>query len=278
MAFTFILVIVMDLRVFGALAASVGGPLFMFFILVFKNNFVQSFSFKFNWRIIKDLLSLGIVYAFSLLIINLNYRLDVILLDKMSTAYELGIYSKGASITQYLWQIPMLLSTVVFSRSAVSKNSRGFSFKVAQLLRVSFIIIALGATVLAIFSRIIIIGMYGEKFSESVAVLNFLLPGVIILTIFKVMNMDLAGKGMPWVAMKAMIPSLFVNLLLNILLIPKMGALGAAISSTMSYTLAGVLFLYFYCKAVNISIGDIIRFKKSDFDPLIAFGRKILNK
>ena len=30
---------------------------------------------------------------------------DIILLDKLSNAYELGIYAKGAAITQYLWQI-----------------------------------------------------------------------------------------------------------------------------------------------------------------------------
>src|SRR5690606_37089712 len=121
--------------------ASVGAPLFMSIILLFKNKFLNAFSLQYNWNIIKSMLSLGIVYAISLLVINLNYKTDIIILDELSTAYELGIYSKGSAITQYLWQIPMIFSPIVFARSAVSKNSQDFSFKVAQLLRLSFIAI-----------------------------------------------------------------------------------------------------------------------------------------
>ncbi len=221
------------------------------------------------------MLSLGLIYAFSLLIINLNYKADYILLDKLSTAYELGIYSKGASITQYLWQIPMLLSTIVFARSAVSKSDRAFSLKIAQLLRLSFILIGFASLVLLFLSEFIIIKMYGEPFRDSILVLQCLLPGVVILTIFKVMNMDLAGKGKPWVAIKAMGPSLIVNIILNYIFIPKYGATGSAFSSTISYVVAGISFLYYYSKEVNVSVKEIVSFKKSDFDPIINIINKI---
>lgn len=274
---TFVFIIALGLGVGGAMAAMVGGPLCMFFILLFKNKFIHFFSLRFEWSVIKKMLSLGVIYAIALFVINLNYKLDIILLDKLSNSYELGIYSKGAGITQYLWQIPMLFSTVVFARSAVSKNDRAFSLKVAQLLRVSFIIIGVLALILILASEPIIVGMYGEKFRESSTVLKYLLPGVLILTIFKVMNMDLAGKGKPWVSMKAMIPSLIINIILNLLLIPKYGANGAAISSTVSYGVAGLLFLYFYSKTVNISIREIFKLRRSDFDPIIHALRKLRN-
>lgn len=272
---TVLFVMLLQWDVKGAMVASVGGPLFMFFVLLFKNKFLDFFSFRYDWNIIKQMLSLGIVYATALFVINLNYRVDVILLDKLSNAYELGIYSKGAGITQYLWQIPMLLSTVVFARSAVSKNDKAFSLKVAQLLRVSFVIIGVVSVGLLLFSELIIVGMYGENFRESISVLNYLLPGVLILTIFKVMNMDLAGKGKPWVSMKAMIPALVINVVINIILIPDMGADGAAISSTVSYGVAGILFLFFYSKAVNVPIKDILRYKKTDFEPILNVLKKL---
>src|SRR5690606_22799153 len=85
---TAILVMVLDLGVSGAMAAAIGGPLFMFFVLLFKNKFIQSFSFRFDWKIIKSMLSLGVIYAISLLVINLNYKVDIILLDKLSTPFE----------------------------------------------------------------------------------------------------------------------------------------------------------------------------------------------
>src|SRR5690606_32691573 len=214
------------------------------------------------------MLSLGVIYAISLLVINLNYKVDIILLDKLSTPFEMGIYSKGSGITQYLWQIPMLFSTIVFARSAVSRDDIGFSLKVAQLLRLSFLFIGGASIVLILFSELIIVGMYGEEFRGSISVLNYLLPGVLILTIYKVMNMDLAGKGKPWIAMQAMLPALVINIILNILFIPKYGANGAAVSSTISYAFAGLLFLWFYSIAVKVPIKTILTYKKSDFDPL----------
>src|SRR5690606_33684852 len=91
---TVCLVMAFNLGVSGAMAATIGGPLFMFFVLLFKNKFIQAFSLRIDWKIIKSMLSLGVVYAVSLLIINLNYKVDIILLDKLSTPFEMGIYSK----------------------------------------------------------------------------------------------------------------------------------------------------------------------------------------
>lgn len=272
---TIVFVVAIKLDVAGAMIASIGGPFLMAIILLFKNKFIQAFSFKYDWKIIKSMLSLGIVYAISLLVINLNYKVDIILLERLSTPYEIGLYSKGAGITEYLWQIPMLLSTIIFARSAVSKDDRLFSLKVAQLLRLSFIIIGIASVALLLLSELIIVGMYGEPFRGSITVLNYLLPGVLILTVYKVMNMDLAGKGKPWISMKAMIPALIINIIINFLLIPKYGANGAAISSTISYSIAGILFLYFYSRETQISILTIIKYNKSDFDPIINILDKI---
>jgi len=265
----FIFLIGLRMGVEGAMLATVGGPLFMFVVLIFRNDFLGYLSMRFNWAIIKQMLNLGSVYATALFVINLNYRIDVILLDKLSTSYELGIYAKGAGITQYLWQIPMLLSTVVFARSVSTKNSKQFSFKVAQLMRVSFLLIGLASFVLYLCSKFLIITMYGVEFKESVAILNLLLPGVLILTIFKVMNMDLAGKGRPLSSLKAMLPALFLNIVLNFIFIPNYGAIGAAISSTISYAFGGLVFMLVYCKETDLRLKDLWHFKMSDFDFLL---------
>jgi len=272
---TTLFVALFKIGVHGAMIAMIGGPLSMFIILLIKNKLLSHFSIKYKWNIIKPMLSLGITYAFSLFIINLNYKTNLILLDKLSNPYELGIYSKGASITEYLWQIPMLFSTIVFARSATSKNDYQFSLKVAHLLRISLLAIGFLSILLLLLSERIILLMYGIKFKDSITVLNYLLPGVLILTFYKVMNMDLAGKGKPWVAMWAMIPSLVINIIMNLLLIPCMGANGAAISSTISYSIAGLLFLFLYSKTVNISVLEILAYKKSDLDFLKSFFKKI---
>lgn len=260
------LVVILDLSIEGAMAAAVTGPLLMSIIMLRKNGFFLAFSLKLELRVIQSLLSLGMVYAIALLVINLNYKLDIILLDKLSTDYETGVYSKGASLIQYLWQIPMLLSTIIFARSASAKNSLAFSKTVTKLLRVSFIVIGSASLVLALIAPWMIELLFGKAFLPSATVLLYLLPGVLLLTIFKVLNMDLAGRGKPWISMKAMVPALVVNVVLNIFLIPIMGANGAAVASTVSYSLAAILFLLIYSKEVQIPVKEIMHYRKSDFN------------
>jgi len=186
------LVVFFEYGIAGAMLALVLGPLFLFFILLLKNNFIEAFSLNFNIKIIKSLLSLGMIYAISLLIINLNYKIVIIIMDKLSNSFQLGIYSKGSQIVQHLWHIPMLMSTLIFARSANAKDDKAFSKKVAQLLRLSIVVIGCASIVLVFISKFLIVGLYGEPFVKSTPVLQILLPGVLLLTLFKVLNIWLA--------------------------------------------------------------------------------------
>jgi O-antigen/teichoic acid export membrane protein len=243
--------------------------------LLFKSKGIDAFSFYIEWSVIKRMLGLGSIYALNIFVILLNFRVDIILLDYLSSPFEVGIYSKGMGITEYLWQIPMLFSHVVMQRSAISTDDRAFSLKITQLLRLSLIVIGAASLVLGLLSKFIIVGMYGEAFSGSVSVLIILLPGILLLTFYKVMSTDLAGKGKPWITLKAMTLALPINLILNWYLIPNYGANGAAISSTISYSFAAFLFLHYYSKEVNISIKTILNFQKSDFIPVINLLEKL---
>lgn len=280
LSFVFILIFIVgiNLDIAGVLLSAIVGPFLMTILLINRSRFFKGLSSKYDWKIIGSMLSLGVTYAIALFIINLNYRIDIILMDKLSTPFELGVYSKGAGVTQYLWQIPMILSTIVFSRSSTSKDDRQFTLKVAILLRLSFVAVTIISCCLMLFADTVIISMYGLEFFKSIRVLQILLPGVIILTVFKVMNMDLAGKGKPWVSLKAMIPALIVNVILNLKLIPEYGANGAAASSTISYSLAGILFLLFYSKETGVAIKDIVQYKRSDFQPFFVLFKQLIKR
>lgn len=275
LVFTVLFVYLIPLDIEGYLIALLVGPLVISAILIVKNKFYKAFSFNFELELIKKMLGLGVIYAIALLVMNLNYRLDIIILDHLSNSAEIGIYSKGSNIIQYLWQIPMIMSTIIFARSAGSKDGLAFSKKVAQLLRLSLIAIVVAALFLLLFSDYIVIGLFGEAFRGSVSVMNYLVPGVILLTVFKVMNMDLAGKGKPWISLLVMVPALILNVILNFILIPKYHADGAAIASTISYACAGIAFLFLYSKTSHVSVKEIITYKASDFDPIFELIKKI---
>jgi O-antigen/teichoic acid export membrane protein len=121
---------------------------------------------------------------------------------------------------------------------------------------------------LFIISAYFIPFVYGMNFSPSVLVLRILLPGVIVMTAFKVLNMDLASKGKPIVSLIAFIPALILNIILNIMWIPLFGINGSALASTVSYIFGALLFLSLYSRVLQIPIREIMMFQLRDFDSL----------
>lgn len=109
-------------------------------------------------------------------------------------------------------------------------------------------------------------------------VLKLLMPGIFLLTIFKVLFMDMAGKGKPWISLTAMIPAVIINILLNIWWIPAYGANGSALASTVSYSVAALVFLFVYSKKVNIPIKTIFSFTREDVEFVQGIYRKLRNK
>lgn len=267
--FTLLLVYFINWELKGVLLAQTLGQGVMSMILFYKIGAAQLFSININWSVIRKILKIGLAYATGLLIVNMNYRLDVIIMEQISTAFETGIYSKGSVLTNLLWKIPMLLGTIVFARSANAKDRRVFSLQVCQLLRLSLLLIAIGSIVLALLSKPIILVLFGSDFLGSAEVLRWLMPGVVLFTIFIVLNMDISGQGRPLFLARALVPALLINVILNLILIPKQGAVGAAFSSTVSYTLGAVLFIWHYSRFTQIKISEILLYKREDFDVII---------
>jgi O-antigen/teichoic acid export membrane protein len=276
--FTYILVAWFPFGVMGSMIGTFLGVAVLPIFIVFKMKKIVPIRPVFNKEIITGMLSLGVVYAISLLITALNYKVDVILLNKYSSISEVGIYSKSANIVQYLWEIPTLVSTLVFSRSVSAKDPKEISLKVCRLLRFSSILILLASLGMFFLSPVIIEVLFGVEFLGSSAVLKILLPGVLLLTIFKVLNMDVAGKGKPWLSMKAMVPAVIINIILNVLWIPHYGAKGSAMASLVSYSFAAIAFLIVYSREVNIPISVILKFTKEDREFVYNFYLKMTGK
>ncbi|WP_319586147.1 polysaccharide biosynthesis C-terminal domain-containing protein [uncultured Desulfobulbus sp.] len=232
---------------------------------------VKNIRLRFDWAIIKKMLSLGIIYALSLFVMQMNYRIDIMIMERLTDKVQIGLYNTGVSMVELLWFLPTALGTVIFSKSVNAKDDHAFSIKIGKLLRVSFIAVFLAGTALFIVAPFIVPLMFGKAFDTSALVVQTLMPGVVFFTIYKVLGMDIAGKGKPWVSILVMIPAVILNVVLNIYLVPKYGAIGASYSSTISYSLASIIYLPAYAKVVGVPVKTLITYKTSDFEFLKKF-------
>ena len=235
-------------------------------------------SFKFIPKIVKQMLRLGIMYAFTFFIIQLNYRVDILLLEKLSTIHEVGIYSLGAHIAEQLWQIPLAISIVLFSRTANMKDHSLITQSTISLARLSFVLIFLLSLAVIFVAPYIIPFVFGDEFSPSIDILQLILPGVIILVIFRVLSGQLAGMGKPYLAVYVFAPALIINILLNFLWIPEYGGKGAAWASDISYAVGTIGYWIIYSRVLNVQFFEILKFKKADISIFAELISKLMPK
>jgi O-antigen/teichoic acid export membrane protein len=192
----------------------------------------------------------GITYAFPLFIFGLNYSIDILILQQYVTVDQVGIYSLGVSLSTLLWQIPAVLAPIIFSYGVSTDNPIAFSRRLwkntwkLMLYLLPFLII------LTFILPFLIPLVYGEAFSESYEVFVYLLFGTYAMIAFKMLNGDLAARGNPTAGLYIFAAGAALNIVLNIILIPKLGIDGAALASSISYTICAGLFIFKYRQIV----------------------------
>jgi len=88
----------------------------------------------------------------------------------------------------------------------------------------------------------------------------------------RVLGTDLAGRGKPMLNTYITGFSVVLNIILNILMIPRFGILGAALATAISYSTAFIIMVFVYNKVSGNKLKDLFFFKKSD----IGFYRSFL--
>lgn len=259
----FVMVLKMD--VFGALLAVMlsGVIISVFAIKRLSEDF--KLTLKWNGVLLKKMLSLGSLYAASLLVMKLIYRIDVLLLEQLSDLKEVGYYSIAVTISEQLWQLPMAVGIVIMSKSANTHNTALMNKKVGQMLRFSLFAGAAGAVAMYFIMPYLIPIIYGNAFSKSAILLQTILPGIVFFITFRILNSHLNGLGKPMPAIYAIIPALALNVALNYLWIPEHGGRGAAMATNVSYVFGSVMMIIFYLRTTKAKAGPLLLPQKEDF-------------
>lgn len=219
----------------------------------------------FNREIATKLTRLGMVYAATLVTMLLNSQLPILLLHNLSSLEQVGIYAVGQTIALMIWEVPGTMANLVFSRSVNASDKAAFSQKVTVLARMVLLAgigIAVGC---ALLGPTVIPLVYGAKFMESATVLTVLLPGTVAFMLFRVLLVDLQGRGHPWASIPVVLPCMIANAGFAMVVIPEYGAVGAAALTSASYVVATVAYVLVYARMTRQSLRSILIYRASDF-------------
>lgn len=261
-----ILVWLMDMSILGAIISMLVSSILIGGYAIYQITSIFDVKLRIHKKIIVELLRLGVLFSVAFFFIQLNFRLDILLLQKLSSEQEVGIYSLGAHVAELLWQIPLAISIVVFSRTANIEETELMEKHTGKLLRITFLLAVLAAVAIFITAPYIIPFVFGAEFIPSVRIIQYILPGIILIVIYRILSGHLAGLGKPQVTIYIFAPALVINILLNLLWIPEYGGKGAAMATNISYALGTAGYLIAYSIILKIPVYELLRYRKSDFE------------
>jgi O-antigen/teichoic acid export membrane protein len=200
---------------------------------------------KWDPQAIRPTLNYGLKAYIGNLLQFFNYRLDSFIVNAFLGPAGVGIYGVSVSLAELLWQLPNSVCYVIFPKAAATHRDamNRFTPKVFWgVLGISFV----GALVMVLFGRLAIRLIFSNSFQGAYVPLLVLLPGVLLLGAGKVLANDIAGRGYPLYNSIVAGFTLVITIVLDVTLIPKMGIVGAALASTIAYSISFIQAVVLY--------------------------------
>jgi len=114
--------------------------------------------------------------------------------------------------------------------------------------------------------------VYGEQFHPAITPFQWLLPGIIGMSVSKIISADLSGRGKPHYPTYISLIALGVTICLDILLIPSFSIIGAAVASTIAYWASGLLSIYWFSRETQTPWREMLLPRKEDLLHLKQMG------
>ncbi len=170
----------------------------------------------------------------------LNLRFDFLVLGAMAGPAAVGIYAVASKYAELL-RLPALALTWVTYPRVARMGASTFGPRARRLMAPLLAGGLLLATVLALLTFPLFPWLYGAQFRAAIWPAVIILVGLVAEPAAGVGSAFLLGAGRPGLNSVLLGAGLIVTLVLDVVLIPSHGAVGAAWASAVAYLLTDVL-------------------------------------
>lgn len=206
-------------------------------------GFRLSIHFGMLWDMVRE----GLPLIFSTAFLTIHNFADALLLDKLSTPQQVSAYGAGIRILTAVIFLPTVFSAVIgpqVTQAIVRGNSehiRTIVDRALRLLLVTALIIGLSLTCA---SNTIIGLLFGsDKYGDAVPIV-IMFGWTFFPIVFATFLSEIAiAEGKLWISTLYMCVIMFVSVTMDFILIPSLGAFGAAASKCIAVTIGSVVLL-----------------------------------
>ena len=210
---------------------------------------------SFDWSLWRRTRRLAFPAYFGNIMGYLNYRADQFILATLVPTEQLGFYVIAVGLAERVWMLPGVVAAALLPH--ITNSPKRDPVFAAVVSRHVAIWTGLACLVLFVLAEVVVSALYSSVFAPTVAPLRWLLPGIWLAVPGKLSTAELLARekiNFVWFASTA-VP---VNVICNLVLIPRMGISGAALASTISYSLLSVIVAVCYVRETGVSWTTLI--------------------
>jgi len=214
------------------------------YAIAYKLQKNQAFYTKFDLNIAKQLLKDSWPLMFSAIVVMIYMRIDQIMIREMLGEYEVGIYSAAVKLSEALYFIPILITASVFPAILnAKKRSEELYNQRLQMLYTFMVWVAIAiALPLTLLSDWLILLLFGQSYQEAAEVLMIHVWSAVFVFLGVASSKWLLVENFTFISFARTFLGAGINIILNLLLIPKYGVAAAAIATLISQLSAVLIF------------------------------------
>jgi O-antigen/teichoic acid export membrane protein len=186
-----------------------------------------------------------------------NYRIDQLFVGTMAGPTELGLYSYAVTWAETLFYLPQTL--VAVQRPDLVRATRsGAARQAATIYRVAVTLSLPLAVGLVVAAPFLCTSLVGGDFRGSIGDLRVLVAGTFGILALQLLGNALTAQRRPLLETAATGVAFAVTLVLDIVLIPDHGGLGAAIASSIAYTVGGLAAALLFARTLGGRVRELV--------------------
>ncbi len=209
-------------------------------------------------RWIKELSLFGFKAAPGHILLDINTRVDVIMLGIFCSDQMVGVYSFAAMLADGYNNFPVVFRTNVnpmITQYRYSRKGDEFRLWIRKGVRLGYtLFIPMGIVVIFLFPLLMNIFRLGAGIGEGWAVFAILISGISLSAGYIPFQMILSQTGFPSYQSVYIFFVFTTNVVLNFILIPIWGMMGAALATALSAVVQVVYLKLLVAQKLNIKI------------------------
>lgn len=223
-------------------------------LIIFKLRSSYRLSIRINTTLIISLLKSSLLLMISGVVATVYLKFDIIMLQYLGSSHEAGIYSAAARISEAWIFIPTILLARFYPvlLSLQSTNKELYKVSLQYLMDKTFLFGLIVVFIIFLSAPLIITGLYGEGFFESILILQLHSLATLFIAMRLLVSQWLIMNEGYMLSLLSHAAGAILNVILNYLLISNYGALGATIATILSYFTATYLCFFLSKKGREI--------------------------